>query len=78
MINSIVNEVKFPDVQVKKYRINVISLKMLSQVDSEEIKKMIMEYILYHMKDTALVLRKSELYVATKRVKQRLRKSTVG
>ena len=31
MINSIVNKFKFPNGQVKEYGINVISLKMLSQ-----------------------------------------------
>ena len=77
MINSIVNKFKFPNGQVKEYGINVISLKMLSQGLTGNLK-MIMEYILYHMKDTALVHRKSELYVATNRGQRRLRKSTLG
>ena len=66
------------DGQGKDYVSNVIGKNILSQVDSEGFRTMLMGSIVDHMKDEALAVPKSESYIVTRRVQRGLIKSTVG
>ena len=78
ILNSIVYEAEFSYGQVKYYAENVIVNNIMSQLDSEEFSKIIMEYIVEHMKDEALAVSNTGCYIVPRRSKLLLRKSTVG
>ena len=67
ILNSTVYEVQSPDGQVKQYAANITSDNIMSQVDKQEFRKMIMDSILDHMKYEALDIPKYECYIVTTR-----------
>ena len=56
------------DGQGKDYVANIIGKNILSQVDSEGFRTILMGSIVDHMKDEALAVPKSESYIVTRRV----------
>ena len=74
--NTMIYEVEFPDGQIKEYSANIIAENMLSQVDPEGYSLTLMEAIVDYKRDEAVAIPKSEMYVVSKRVQKRLRKTT--
>ena len=77
-VNSIIDDVEFPDGAVKEYSANVIAENMLSHVDSDGFTMTMMDGVIDHKMDTATAVPKRDKYIATRRGQRKLRKTTKG
>ena len=66
-LNSIIDDVEFPDGQVKEYAANIIAENLLTQVDSEGISTTLMKAIVDHRRDDEKALQHHGKYVQTKK-----------
>ena len=65
-LNSVMYEVEFIDGQVKEYGANIIAENMLSHVDSNGYRLMLMEGIVDYRKDESVAIGMEDKYITTK------------
>ena len=75
-LNSIIDDVEFPDGQVKEYAANIIAENML--IDSDGMSTTLMEAIEDHQRDDENAPQHHDKYVQTKNGRRHLRKTTKG
>ena len=76
--NSIIYDVEFNDGTVKEYSANVIAENILTQVASDGFSTTMINGIIYHRKDEATSISKSDMYIFTRCWKSKIIKTTCG
>jgi hypothetical protein len=77
-MNSIVDEVEFPDGELKEYAVNILAENMLGQVDNEGHNTLLMRNIIDYKKDDATAVPMKDKDLVTRSGQKRLRKTTQG
>eukprot|EP00957_Ditylum_brightwellii_P187110 14251456-Ditylum_brightwellii.AAC.1 len=78
MMNTMIYDVEFPDGRLREYAANIIAENMLTQVDSDDYTKTLMELIVDYKKDEAVAVVTNDMYIVTPRGQKRACKTTQG